>query len=33
MLVAAMKCKQQVDAKRVDELDAAIAHIAQWYQE
>ncbi|HJO16308.1 MAG TPA: superoxide dismutase [Ni] [Phycisphaerales bacterium] len=33
VLVAAMKCKQQVNTKRVDELDAAIANIAQWYKE
>jgi len=31
ILVAAMKCKQTVDLKNVDELDAAIAAVAGWY--
>ena len=33
ILVAAMKCKQQVSTETVDALDAAIARVAPWYSE
>lgn len=32
VMVAAMKCKQQVNAKAVDSLDAAINTVAKWYE-
>lgn len=32
VMVAAMKCKQQVDTKAVDSLDAAINSVAKWYE-
>tara|TARA_Y100000589_G_scaffold326408_2_gene366121 strand:+ start:120 stop:635 length:516 start_codon:yes stop_codon:yes gene_type:complete len=31
VMVAAMKCKQTVSLEQVDELDAAISVVAQWY--
>jgi len=32
VMVTAMKCKQQVDTKTVDALDAAINTVAKWYE-
>ncbi len=32
VMVTAMKCKQQVDTKTVDALDAAIKTVAKWYE-
>ena len=32
VMVTAMKCKQQVDAKTADALDAAINSVAKWYE-
>ena len=32
VMVTAMKCKQQVDTKAVDSLDAAINTVAKWYE-
>ena len=31
VMVAAMKCKQQTDPAAADALEAAVAHVAQWY--